>query len=98
MIRNLLLAVDIGTSSNVTEIAGDLAAVSGAAVEVLHCDDLDGIFDTPIWLDDDTKPRSAVGRAVYGRSAPTTAAPVGTSSMGRLGRLLKNGTRRVRIT
>lgn len=37
-------------------------------------------------------------RPVCGRMAPTTAAPVGTSSMGRLGLLLKNGTRRVRIT
>ena len=41
---------------------------------------------------------SSVASPVYGSTAPTSAAPVGTSSIGRLGRLLKNGTRRVRMT
>jgi hypothetical protein len=35
---------------------------------------------------------------VNGRTIPIAAAAVGTSSIGRLGRLRKNGVRRVRIT
>jgi nucleotide-binding universal stress UspA family protein len=30
----------------------------------LHCDELDTPFDTAIWLNDDTEPRTAVGDAV----------------------------------
>jgi hypothetical protein len=41
MISHLLLAVDIGTSSEATIIAGDLAAASGATVQVFHVDELD---------------------------------------------------------
>jgi len=64
MISHLLLAVDIGTSSEATRIAGDLAEVSGATVEVFHADELETHIDTAIWLDDDTEPREAVGNAV----------------------------------
>jgi nucleotide-binding universal stress UspA family protein len=64
MISNLLLAVDIDTSSNVTQVTGDLAESCGASVAVLHCDELDGNFDSAIWLDDDKEPKSAVGKAV----------------------------------
>jgi nucleotide-binding universal stress UspA family protein len=64
MISRLLLAVDVGTSSEATRIAGDLAAVSGATVEVFHSDELNSHIDTAIWLDDDTEPREAVGNAV----------------------------------
>jgi len=64
MIRHLLLAVDVDTSSEATRVAGDLAAASGATVEVFHADELNARVDTAIWLDDDTEPREEVGNAV----------------------------------
>ncbi len=64
MISHLLLAVDVDTSSQATRVAGDLAAASGAAVEVFHADELNTRIDTAIWLDDDTEPREEVGNAV----------------------------------
>jgi nucleotide-binding universal stress UspA family protein len=64
MINRILLAVDTGTSSEPVKVAGDLADLSGATVLVLHCDELDTIFDSGIWLDDDTEPRTAIGTAV----------------------------------
>jgi nucleotide-binding universal stress UspA family protein len=64
MISHLLLAVDIGTSSEATRVAGDLAAASGATLEVFHADELNARVDTAIWLDDDTEPREEIGNAV----------------------------------
>jgi nucleotide-binding universal stress UspA family protein len=64
MISRILLAVDTDTSSEPVKVAGDLADLSGATVLVLHCDQLDTVFDTGIWLADDTEPRTAIGVAV----------------------------------
>ena len=64
MIKRLLLAVDVDTSSEATRVAGDLAAASGAAVEIFHADELNTRVDTAIWLDDDTEPREPVGNAL----------------------------------
>jgi nucleotide-binding universal stress UspA family protein len=63
MISHLLLAVDVDTSSEATRVAGDLAAASGATVEIFHADELNTNVDTAIWLDDDTEPREPVGNA-----------------------------------
>ena len=41
---------------------------------------------------------SGSARGVNGRAAPTAAQASGTTIIGRLGRLRRNGTRRVRIT
>ena len=64
MTRRILLAVDTNTTSEPVKVAGDLAELSGADVLVLHCDELDTVFDTGIWLGDDTEPRTAIGAAV----------------------------------
>jgi nucleotide-binding universal stress UspA family protein len=74
MLKNLLLAIDIDTSREVTEVAADLAKLSAATVHVLHCDELDTFFDTEIWLDDDTEPRTAIGEAVAELRAAGVAA------------------------
>jgi nucleotide-binding universal stress UspA family protein len=79
MISHLLLAVDVGTSSEATRVAGDLAAVSGATVEVFHADELDAHIDTALWLDDDTEPREAVGNAVAELRAQGVTARVVTT-------------------
>jgi hypothetical protein len=39
MISHLLLAVDVDTPSDATRVAGELAAVSGATVEIFHADE-----------------------------------------------------------
>jgi nucleotide-binding universal stress UspA family protein len=64
MTKRILLAVDTNTASEPIKVAGDLAELSGADVLVLHCDELDTVFDTGIWLNDDTEPRTAIGDAV----------------------------------
>ena len=64
MISRILLAVDTSTSSELVKAAGDLAEQAGAAVLVVHCDELDTIFDTGIWLGDDTERKTAIGDAV----------------------------------
>ena len=64
MTKRILLAVDTNTASEPVKVAGDLAEMSGADVLVVHCDELDTIFDTGIWLHDDTEPRTAIGDAV----------------------------------
>jgi nucleotide-binding universal stress UspA family protein len=64
MIKRLLLAVDVDTSSEATKMAGELAKASGATVEVFHADELDAHVDTAIWLDDDTEPREPIGNAL----------------------------------
>lgn len=64
MISHLLLAVDVDTSSEATRIAGELAAASGATVEIFHADELNTNVDTAIWLDDNTEPREPVGNAI----------------------------------
>jgi nucleotide-binding universal stress UspA family protein len=64
MTKRILLAVDTNTASEPVKVAGDLAEMSGADVLVLHCDELDTIFDTGIWLHDDTELRTAIGDAV----------------------------------
>jgi hypothetical protein len=62
MTRRILLAVDTNTASEPIKVVGDLAELTGA--DVLHCDELDTVFDTGIWLQDDTEPRTAIGEAV----------------------------------
>jgi nucleotide-binding universal stress UspA family protein len=87
MIRHILLAVDTDTSSAATKIAGDLAAVSGATVEVFHADELNAHVDTAIWLDDDTEPREAVGNALAelsGRGITVRVVTARTTSTGDL--------------
>jgi len=87
MIRHILLAVDTDTSSAATKIAGDLAAVSGATVEVFHADELNAHVDTAIWLDDDTEPREAVGNALAelsGRGITVRVVTARTTSTGSL--------------
>src|SRR5579863_5912683 len=79
MIRHLLLAVDVDTSSEATRVAGDLAAASGATIEVFHADELNARIDTSIWLDDDTEPREEVGNAVAELSARGVTARVVTT-------------------
>lgn len=64
MTKRILLAVDTNTASEPIKVAGDLAELTGADVLVLHCDELDTVFDTGIWLNDDTEPRTAIGDAV----------------------------------
>jgi len=64
MTRRILLAVDTNTASELIKVTGDLAELSGADVLVLHCDELDTVFDTGIWLGDDTEQRTAIGAAV----------------------------------
>ena len=64
MTKRILLAVDTNTASEPVKVAGDLAEMSGADVLVVHCDELDTIFDTGIWLHDDTELRTAIGDAV----------------------------------
>jgi nucleotide-binding universal stress UspA family protein len=64
MAKRILLAVDTNTASEPVKAAGDLAELSGAEVLVLHCDELDTVFDTGIWLHDDTELRTAIGAAV----------------------------------
>jgi nucleotide-binding universal stress UspA family protein len=64
MIKRVLLAVDVDTSSEATRVAGDLAAASGATVEVFHADELNTHVDTAIWLNDDTEPREPIGNAL----------------------------------
>jgi nucleotide-binding universal stress UspA family protein len=64
MISRLLLAVDVDTPSEATRVAGELAAASGATVEIFHADELNAHIDTAIWLDDDTEPREPVGNAL----------------------------------
>lgn len=64
MTKRIVLAVDTNTASEPIKVAGDLAELSGADVLVLHCNELDTVFDTGIWLNDDTEPRTAVGAAV----------------------------------
>jgi nucleotide-binding universal stress UspA family protein len=64
MTKRILLAVDTNTASEPVKVAGDLAELTGADVLVLHCDELDTVFDTGIWLHDDTEPRTAIGDAV----------------------------------
>ena len=64
MTKRILLAVDTNTASEPIKVAGDLAELTGADVLVLHCDELDTVFDTGIWLHDDTEPRTAIGDAV----------------------------------
>ena len=64
MTRRILLALDTDTASEPIKVAGDLAELTGADVLVLHCDELDTVFDTGIWLDDDTELRTAIGDAV----------------------------------
>ena len=64
MTKRILLAVDTNTAGEPIKVAGDLAELSGADVLVLHCDELDTVFDTGIWLGDDTEQRTAIGAAV----------------------------------
>jgi nucleotide-binding universal stress UspA family protein len=64
MTRRILLAVDTDTAGEPIKVAGDLAELSDADVLVLHCDELDTVFDTGIWLGDDTEQRTAIGAAV----------------------------------
>jgi hypothetical protein len=64
MTKRILLAVDTNTASEPVNVAGDLAELSSADVLVLHCDELDTVFDMGIWLHDDTEPRTAIGAAV----------------------------------
>jgi nucleotide-binding universal stress UspA family protein len=64
VIKRVLLAVDVDTSSEATRVAGDLAAASGATVEVFHADELNTHVDTAIWLNDDTEPREPIGNAL----------------------------------
>jgi nucleotide-binding universal stress UspA family protein len=86
MTRRILLAVDTNTASEPIKVAGDLAELSGADVLVLHCDELDTVFDTGIWLDDDTEPRTAIGDAVTqlsDRGIKARGATVRTDSPGK---------------
>jgi nucleotide-binding universal stress UspA family protein len=79
MISHLLLAVDVDTSSEATRVAGDLAAASGATIEVFHADELNARIDTSIWLDDDTEPREEIGNAVAELTARGITARVVTT-------------------
>jgi nucleotide-binding universal stress UspA family protein len=79
MIKHLLLAVDVDTPSEATRVAGDLAAASGATVEIFHADELDSSIDTAIWLNDDTEPREPVGNAIAELSSRGVTARVVTT-------------------
>jgi nucleotide-binding universal stress UspA family protein len=79
MIKRVLLAVDVDTSSEATRVAGDLAAASGATVEVFHADELNTHVDTAIWLNDDTEPREPIGNALAELSSRGVTARVVTT-------------------
>jgi hypothetical protein len=63
MISRIVLAIDNDMPEEQVKMAGELAELTGAVV-VVHCDELDTFFDTGIWLNDDTEPRTAIGTAV----------------------------------
>jgi nucleotide-binding universal stress UspA family protein len=79
VIKRVLLAVDVDTSSEATRVAGDLAAASGATVEVFHADELNTHVDTAIWLNDDTEPREPIGNALAELSSRGVTARVVTT-------------------
>jgi nucleotide-binding universal stress UspA family protein len=64
MVSRIVLAIDDDMLGEPVKMAGDLAGLTGATVLVVHCDELDTFFDTGVWLNDDTEPRTAIGTAV----------------------------------
>lgn len=64
MVSRIVLAIDDDKLEEPVRMAGDLAGLTGATVLVMHCDELDTFFDTGVWLNDDTEPRTAIGTAV----------------------------------
>lgn len=64
MISRIVLAIDNDVTEEPVKMAGELAELTGAAVLVVHCDELDTFFDTGTWLNDDTEPGTAIGNAV----------------------------------